>query len=64
MDKTSKIYVAGHTGMVGSAIVRELDKQGYENIITAEFETRIEAESFLEDYMDKMGWKIKIWEVT
>ena len=37
---------------------------GYENIITAEFETRIEAESFLEDYMDKMGWKIKIWEVT
>ena len=34
MDKTSKIYVAGHTGMVGSAIVRELDKQGYENIIT------------------------------
>lgn len=34
MDKTSKIYVAGHTGMVGSAIVRELNKQGYENIIT------------------------------
>lgn len=34
MDKTSKIYVAGHTGMVGSAIVRELNKQGYKNIIT------------------------------
>ena len=34
MDKTSKIYVAGHTGMVGSAIVRELNKHGYENIIT------------------------------
>ena len=34
MDKTSRIYVAGHTGMVGSAIVRELNKQGYENIIT------------------------------
>ena len=34
MDKTSKIYVAGHTGMLGSAIVRELNKQGYENIIT------------------------------
>ena len=28
MEKTSKIYVAGHTGMVGSAIVRELQKQG------------------------------------
>lgn len=34
MDKQSKIYVAGHRGMVGSAIVRELRRQGYENIIT------------------------------
>ena len=34
MDKNSKIYVAGHRGMVGSAIVRELDRQGYSNIIT------------------------------
>ena len=34
MEKTSTIYVAGHAGMVGSAIVRELQKQGYSNIIT------------------------------
>lgn len=34
MEKKSKIYVAGHRGMVGSAIVRELKRQGYENIIT------------------------------
>ena len=34
MDKQSKIYVAGHRGMVGSAIVRELRRQGYDNIIT------------------------------
>lgn len=34
MEKTSKIYVAGHQGMVGSAIVRELKKQGYENLVT------------------------------
>lgn len=34
MNKTSKIYVAGHRGMVGSAIVRELQRQGYTNIIT------------------------------
>lgn len=33
MEKNSKIYVAGHRGMVGSAIVRELKKQGYENIV-------------------------------
>ena len=34
MNKDSKIYVAGHRGMVGSAIVRELERQGYNNIIT------------------------------
>lgn len=34
MEKNSKIYVAGHRGMVGSAIVRELQRQGYNNIIT------------------------------
>lgn len=34
MEKNSKIYVAGHRGMVGSAIVRELQRQGYTNIIT------------------------------
>lgn len=34
MQKNDKIYVAGHRGMVGSAIVRQLRKQGYENIIT------------------------------
>ena len=34
MNKDSKIYVAGHRGMVGSAIVRELQRQGYHNIVT------------------------------
>lgn len=33
MKADSKIYVAGHHGMVGSAIVRELQRQGYNNII-------------------------------
>lgn len=33
MNKEAKIYVAGHRGMVGSAIVRELRKQGYNNLI-------------------------------
>jgi GDP-L-fucose synthase len=33
MNLSSKIYVAGHRGMVGSAIVRELQKQGYSNLI-------------------------------
>ena len=34
MEKDAKIYVAGHRGMVGSAIVRELQRQGYTHIIT------------------------------
>lgn len=33
MEKNAKIYVAGHKGMVGSAIIRELERQGYTNII-------------------------------
>jgi len=34
MEKNSKIYVAGHRGLVGSAILRALEKQGFTNIIT------------------------------
>ena len=34
MEKEAKIYVSGHRGMVGSAIVRELNRLGYHNIIT------------------------------
>ena len=34
MEKDAKIYVAGHRGMVGSAICRALEKNGYTNIVT------------------------------
>src|SRR5262245_4578586 len=34
MNKNDKIYVAGHRGMVGSAIVRRLQKDGFTNIVT------------------------------
>ena len=34
MEKSDKIFVAGHRGMVGSAILRELTRQGYNNIVT------------------------------
>lgn len=33
MEKSAKIYVAGHRGMVGSAIVRKLEKEGFTNIV-------------------------------
>lgn len=35
MEKSSKIYVSGHSGLVGSALLAELKVQGYTNIITA-----------------------------
>lgn len=44
MDKRIKIYVAGHRGLAGSAIVRELRRQGYSNLVT-----RTHAELDLED---------------
>lgn len=34
MEKEAKIYVAGHRGMVGSAMVRELERNGYTNIVS------------------------------
>ena len=34
MEKNARIYVAGHRGMVGSAICRELERQGYDNVLT------------------------------
>lgn len=40
MERSSKIYVAGHRGMVGSAIVRRLDELGYHNIIEPKIDLR------------------------
>ena len=34
IDKNAKIFVAGHNGMVGSAIVRKLNTNNYNNIVT------------------------------
>jgi GDP-L-fucose synthase len=34
MDKNARIYIAGHRGMVGSAIYRKLEKEGFVNLIT------------------------------
>ena len=34
MDRNAKIFVAGHRGLVGSALMRRLKESGYENLIT------------------------------
>jgi GDP-L-fucose synthase len=58
-DKSAKIYVAGHRGLVGSAICRELTKQGYQNIITKthqelDLEDQKETEEFICDIKPDM----------
>src|SRR5215203_1415063 len=47
MEKEAKIYIAGHRGMVGSAIVRKLRKEGYNNLVlktSTELDLRNQAE--------------------
>ncbi|MEC0305119.1 NAD-dependent epimerase/dehydratase family protein, partial [Terribacillus saccharophilus] len=47
MQLDSKIYVAGHRGLVGSAIYRDLVKKGYKNLITRsskELDLRVKAD--------------------
>lgn len=50
MNKDTKIYVAGHKGMVGSAIVRELLRQGYKNLI---FRTHKELDLIRQDAVEQ-----------
>ncbi|MBU6157450.1 MAG: GDP-L-fucose synthase [Bacteroidetes bacterium] len=55
MNKNSLIYIAGHRGMVGSAIVRKLQQEGYDNLLlrtSAELDLRSQesVEKFFKDY--------------
>ncbi len=54
MDRNAKIYVAGHAGLVGSALLRELKKNGYNNLTT---KTRVELDltnqQQVQDFFDK-----------
>ena len=40
LNKSSKIFITGHKGMVGSSIVRVLKKKGYKNLINKQFKIR------------------------
>ena len=54
LDRSKKIYVAGHKGLVGSALVRKLEKEGFTKIITrshAELDLTRQAE--VEDFFEK-----------
>jgi len=56
MEHNSKIYVAGHKGMVGSAIVRELRELGYSNIIE---KNRAELDLRNQEHTERFFGKIK-----
>jgi GDP-L-fucose synthase len=54
MNKNSKIYVAGHTGLVGSAIVRKLESSGYTNLMLKNYpgldlKNQVEVNAFFEN---------------
>lgn len=54
MEKNSRIYVAGHTGLVGSALVRQLKKRGYFNLITrTHSELNLTASSAVADFFEQ-----------
>lgn len=56
MEKNSKIYVAGNGGLVGSAIVRELQKNGYNNLV---LKTRAELDLTRQDLVENFFKKEK-----
>ena len=63
MEKDAKIYVAGHRGMVGSAIVRELERQGYTNIITRTHkELDLCRQDAVEDFLQRKSQSMYFWQ--
>ena len=51
MEKTSRVYVAGHRGMVGSALLRKLEAEGFTNLVV-----RTSAELDLRRQIDVMDF--------
>lgn len=63
MEKDAKIYVAGHRGMVGSAIVRALEKAGYHNIVTRTHkELNLCRQQDVEDFLQQRSRIMFFWQ--
>ncbi len=59
--RDKKVYLAGHTGMVGSAILRELESRGYKNIIYKDFsELDLRNQSEVQKFFDETKPEIVI----
>ena len=60
MNKDAKIYVAGHRGLVGSALVRKLEREGFTNIITrTHSELDLTRQADVEDFFEKEYKRLK-----
>lgn len=56
MNKDSKIYIAGHNGMVGSAVLRKLQAEGYSNLIyRTSSELDLTNQQAVKDFFDKVN---------
>ena len=54
MDKSSKIYIAGHRGLVGSAILRKFQSEGYQNLITkTHSQLDLTRQDLVEEFFDR-----------
>src|SRR6266581_3131214 len=54
MEKEAKIYIAGHNGMVGSAILRRLKKEGYSNfVLKSSKELDLKDQALVRDFFAK-----------
>jgi len=66
MTKDAKIYIAGHNGLVGSAILRRLQNEGFENLVLKTFDQldlrdQHAVKSFLESERPEYAFLIYIW---
>ena len=67
MEKDDKIYVAGHRGLVGSAIVRNLKKKGYTNIVgrthsELDLKNQVAVRKFFEEEKPEYVFLAAIWK--
>ena len=62
IDKSAKIFICGHRGMVGSACVRKFEKEGYHNILKrthAELDLRNQAD--VNETLHKLQQGFRYW---
>ncbi len=66
MEKHSKIYVAGHRGMVGSSIVRNLKANGHDNIVVrTSGELDLMRQEQVEDFFQsEKSWRVSLQQLN